>query len=208
MQRDCYEKKADEVKDKGKSGGDGREGGHGGGPLAGAALAYTASTGNAGISKVHGSTRGLSTWVLDSDATNHMAARDKGFTVRTAGSGAEVTLANGDKVPIKRHGHVSMDVGKGNTMTRMVLGEAMLFTDLTIILRWVRAVDRNQCAVGIVDNACYNFRDGGAVRLSGVLDKASVVGKVNDLEQYLLILTPVQPSANAASTRIAGEAEL
>jgi len=33
--------------------------------------------------------------------------------------------------------------------------------------------------------------------LSGVLDTASVVGKVNDLEQYVLIVTPVQPSANA-----------
>jgi len=41
-----------------------------------------------------------------------MAAGDKGFTFRTAGSGDEVTLANSDKVPTKRHGHVSMDVGK------------------------------------------------------------------------------------------------
>jgi len=41
-----------------------------------------------------------------------------------------------------------------------------------------------------------------------VLDKASVVGKVNDLEQYVLKVTPVKASACAASTRIAGEAEL
>ena len=41
-----------------------------------------------------------------------------------------------------------------------------------------------------------------------MLDKASVVGKVNDLEQYLLKVTPVQASANAVCTRIAGEAEL
>jgi len=44
--------------------------------------------------------------------------------------------------------------------------------------------------------------------LSGVLDTASVVGKVNDLEQYVLMVTPLQASANAASTRISGEAEL
>jgi len=50
--------------------------------------------------------------VLDSGATDQMAAGDKGFTFRTAGSGDEVTLANSDKVPTKRHGHVSMDVGK------------------------------------------------------------------------------------------------
>ena len=57
MQRDCYKKKADEAKGKGKFGGGGREGGHGGGPHGGAALAYSAFTGNAGISKAHGSTR-------------------------------------------------------------------------------------------------------------------------------------------------------
>ena len=100
MQPDCYKKKADEAKGKSNPGRGGREGGHGRGPHAGAALAYTASTGNSGSSKAHGSTRGLSTWVLDSGATNHMAAGDNGFTIRTAGSGAEVTLANGDTVPI------------------------------------------------------------------------------------------------------------
>jgi len=41
-----------------------------------------------------------------------------------------------------------------------------------------------------------------------VLDKTSVVGKVNDREQFVLKGTPVKASANAASTRIAGEAEL
>jgi len=141
MQRDCYKKKADKAKRKGKPGGGGREGGHGSGPHAGAALAQTALTGNAGSSKAHESTRALSTWMLDSGATNHMAAGDKGFTVRTAGSGAEVTLANGDKVPIKGHGHVSMDVGKGKTKTHMILGEAMLVSDLTSNLLSVRAVD-------------------------------------------------------------------
>jgi len=137
-----------------------------------------------------------------------MAAGDKGFTIRTAGSGAEVTLANGDKVPIKGHGHVSMDVGKGNTKTRMVLGEAMLVPDLTSSLLSVRAVDRNRGEVVFVDNACYILSDGDAVRSSEVLDKASVVGKVNDVEQYVLKVTPVKASANAASTSIAGGAEL
>jgi len=41
-----------------------------------------------------------------------------------------------------------------------------------------------------------------------VLDKESVVGKMNDLKQYVLKVTPVQASANSASTRIAGKAEL
>jgi len=208
MQRAFHKKKADEAKGKGKPGGDGRKGGHGGGPHAGAALAYTASTGNSGSSTTRGSSLCSSTWVLDSGATNHIAAGDKGFTVRTAGSGAEVTLANGEKVPIKGHGHVSMDVGKGKTKTRMVLGEAMLVPDLTINQLSVRAVDRNRGAVVFVGNACYILSDGDAVHSSGVLDKASVVGKVNDLEQYVLKVTPVKASACAASTRIAGEAEL
>jgi len=204
MQRDCYKKKEDEAKGKGKPGGAVREGGHGGGPHAGAALAYTASTGNAGSRKAHKSTR----WLSTSGATNHMAARDKGFTVRTAGSGAEVTLANADKVPIKGHGHVSMDFGKGDTKTRMVFGEAMLVPDLNSNLLSVRAVDRNRDAVAFVDNACYILSDGDAVRSSEVLDKASVVGKVNDIKQYVLKVKPVKASTNAASTRIAGEAEL
>jgi len=111
-------------------------------------------------------------------------------------------------VPIKGHGHVSMDVGKGNTKTRMVLGEAMLVPDLTRNLLSVRAVDRNRGAVVLVDNACCILSDGNAVRSSGVLDKASVFDKVNDMEQYVLKVTPVKLSANAAFTRIAGEAKL
>jgi len=59
-----------------------------------------------------------------------------------------------------------------------------------------------------VNNACYILSDGDAVRWSGVLVKASVVGKVNGLEQYVIKVTPVRASANAASTRIAGEAEM
>jgi len=59
-----------------------------------------------------------------------------------------------------------------------------------------------------VGDACYILSDGDAVRASGLLNEASVVGKVNDQEQYVLKVTPVKASANAASTRIAGEAEL
>ena len=69
-------------------------------------------------------------------------------------------MANGDEVPIKGHGHVSMDVGKGNTKTRMVLGDAMLVPDLTSNLLSARAVDRNRGAVVFVDNACYILSDG------------------------------------------------
>jgi len=163
MQRDCHKRNADEAKGKGKPGGGGREGGHGGGPHAGAALAYTASTGNTKSSKARGSSLFSSTMVLDSGATNHIAAGDKGFTVRTAGSGAVVTLANGEKVPIKGHGHVSMDVGKGKIKTRMVLGESMLVPDLTSNLLSVRAVDRNCGAVVFVGITCYILSDGDAV---------------------------------------------
>jgi len=208
MRRNCYKRKADEARGKSKPGGGRRDGGHGGGPQAGAALAYTASAGQPGSSKAHGSTSGSSTWVLDSGATNHMAAGDKGFTFQAAGSGAKVTLANGDKVPIKGHGHVSMDVGKGNTEARMVLADAMLVSDLNSNLLSVRAVDRNSGAVVFVGDACYihSYRDD--VRSRGVLDKASVVGKVNDQEQYVPKVTPAKASANAASTRISGEADL
>jgi len=208
MKRDCYKRKADEDKGKNRSGSGGRDGGHGGGPQAGAAMAYTASAGQHGSSKKHGSTSGSSTWMLHSGATNHMAAGDKGFTVQAAGSGAKVTLDNGDKVPIKGHGHVSMDVGEGNTKARMVLAEAMLVPDLTSNLLSVRAIDRNSGAVVFVGDACYILRDGDAVRTSGVLNEASVVGKVNDGEPYVLKVTPVRDSAKAASTGIAGKAEL
>jgi len=146
--------------------------------------------------------------VLDSGATNDMAAGDKGFTIQAVGSGAKVTLANGDKVPIKGHGHVYMDVGKGKTKARMVLAEAMLVPDLTSNLLSVRAIDRKSGAVVFVGDACYILSDGDAVLASGVLNEASVVGKVNDREQRVLKVTPVKASANAASTRIAGQAEL
>jgi len=137
-----------------------------------------------------------------------MAAGDKGFTVQAAGSGAKVTLANGDKVPIKGHGHVSMDVGKGNTKARMVLAEASLMPDLTSNLLSVRAIDRNSGAVVFVGDARCILSDGNAVRASGVPNEASVVRRVNDREQYVLKVMPVKASANAASTRIDGEAEL
>jgi len=87
MKRDCCKRKADEARGKNKPGGGRRDGGHGGEPQAGAALAYTASAGQSGSSKAHGSTSGSSIWVLDSGATNHMAAGDKGFTVHAWGAG-------------------------------------------------------------------------------------------------------------------------
>jgi len=160
MKRDCYKRKADEAKDKNKPGGGRRDGGHGGGPQAGAALAYTASAGQTGSSKAHGCTSGSSTWVLDFGATNHMAGGDKGFTVQAAGSGAKVTLANGDKVPIEGHGHVSMDVGKGNTKARVVLAEAMLVPDMPSNFLSVRAVDRNSGAVVFVGDVATSSATG------------------------------------------------
>ena len=161
-----------------------------------------------GAVRLTGAHAGSSTWTLDCGGTNHVAAANNGFTVRTAKSGAEITLANGDKVPIKGHGHVAMDVGKGSTNTRMVRGDTMLVSNLTSNLLSVRAFDRKRGAVLFVDNACYILSNGDAVRSSGVLDKDSVVSKVNDLEQYVLNVTPVKVSANTASTRTAGEAEL
>jgi len=167
----------------------------------------TDSAGQPGSSKAPGSTSRSSTRVLDSSTTNHMAAGERGFTVQAGGSGAKVTLANGDKVPIDRHGHVSMDVGKGSTKARMVLAEAMLVPDLSSNLLSVMAVDRSRSAVLFVGDACYILSDADAIRASGVLENSSVVGKINDREQCVLKVTPVKALANAASTRIAGEAE-
>jgi len=208
MNRDCYKRKADEAKGKKKPGRGGRDGGHGGGLQAGAALAYTASAGQPGSSMKRGSTSGSSTWVLNSVQTSHMAAGDKGFTVHAAGSGTKVTLTNGDKVPMKGHGHAYMDVGKGNTKARMVLAEAMLVLDLTSNLLSVQAIDLKSGAVVLVGDACYILSDGDAVRASRVLKEASLVRKINDREKYVLKVTHVKNSANAASTRIGGEAEL
>jgi len=163
MKRDCYKRKADEAKGKNKPGGGRRDGGHGGGPQAGAALACAASAGQPGSSKAHGSTSGSPTCVLDSGAASHMAVEDKGFPAKTMGSGAEVTLANCDKVPIKGHGRVSMDVGMSNTKKRVVLDESMLVPRLTSKLLSVRAVDGHGGAVEFVGDAYYILNDGDAV---------------------------------------------
>jgi len=103
---------------------------------------------------------------------------------------------------------VAWTLARAKNKTRMVLGEAMLMPDLTSNLLSVRAVDRNRGAVEFVGNACNILSDGDALHSSEVLDKASVVGKVNNLEQDVLKVTPVKASACAASTRIDGEAEL
>jgi len=203
MKRHCFMRKADEAKNKGKPDGAPRHGGKVGGPHAGAALAFAAV-----VEKTETNKDAASTWVLDSGATNHMAAEDKGFTVKSAGSGAEVTLANGDKVPIEGHGHVRMEVGTGKTKTGMVLDEALLVPALASNLLSVRAMDRKNGAVVFVGDACYMLSDGSSVVKSGVLYKASVVGKVNDQEQYVFKVMPDTASASAASARIAGEAAL
>ena len=130
------------------------------------------------------------------------------FTVKMTGSGAKVTVAVGHKVPIKGHGYASMDVGKGNTTSRMVLDEAMLVPDLTDNVLSVRAVDRCSCAGVFVGNACYTLSDGEAVLASGVLSIASVVGSVNESENYVLKVTPVTASARASAIRMDGDAEL
>ena len=182
MKRDCLKKKADDAKGNKKSNGGRREGGGGGGAPPHAALAYAASARQAGKRNASGSTSGSSTWVLDSGATNHMAARDAGFTVKTTGRGAKVTPADGHKVPIKGHGYASMDVGKGKTTARMVFDEAMRVPDLTDNLLSVRAVDRCGGAVVFVGDACYILSDGEAVLVSGVLRNASVFGSVNESE--------------------------
>jgi len=153
MKRDCLKKKADDAKGTKKTNGGRREGVEGGGAPPRAALAYTASAGQAGKHKAPGGTRELSTWVLDFGATNHMATGDNGFTFKTLGSGASVTLAEGRKVSITGHGYVSMDMGTGNTKDRMVLGEAMLVPDLTNNVLSVRAVDHRSGAVVFVGDA-------------------------------------------------------
>jgi len=60
-------------------------------------------------------------------------------------------LANGEKVPIKGHGHVSMDVAESRTEMRMVLGKAMIVPRLTSDLLSVRTVHRNCGAVVFVE---------------------------------------------------------
>jgi len=84
-------------------------------------MASAAWVGQAERRNAPGSTSATPTWVLDSGATNHMAARDTGFAIKTAGSGENVTPADSHKVPIKGHGRASMDVVTGNTTARMVV---------------------------------------------------------------------------------------
>jgi len=153
MKREYLKKKADDVKGNKKPNGGRREGGGGGGAPPSAALAYAASAGQAGKLNASGSIRGSSTCVLDSGATIQMAAQDAGFTVKTTGSGAKVTPADGHMVPIKGHGYASMNVGNGNTTARMVLDAAMLVPDLTDNLLSVRAVDRCGGAVVFLGDA-------------------------------------------------------
>jgi len=208
IKRDCLKKNADDARGTKKTNGGRRyDVGRDGAPPR-ASLAYAASEGQDGKHKAPGSTSGLSTWVLDSGATDHMAAGDKGFTFKTSGSGANVTVADGHKVSIKGHGYVSMDMGTANTKARMVVGEAMLVPDLTGNLLSVRAVERCGGAVVFVGESCHILSDGEAVLASGVLNNASVISLVNESEKYVLKVTPLRVSESAASTRMHGEAEL
>jgi len=208
MKRDCLKKKADDAKgNKIPSGGRQDDDACGKAPSR-AALAYAASAGQAGEHKTPRSPSGMSTWVLNSGATNHIAAEYKGFTVKVSGSRAKVTLADGHKVTIKGHGYVSMDVEAANTKVRMVLGEAMLVPDLTDNLLSVRAVDPRGGAVVFVADASYVLSDGEAVISNGVLSNASVIGLVNESENNVLKVTPVRASASTASTHMDGEADL
>jgi len=208
MKRDCLKKQAEDAKGNKKPNGGHRDGGGGGCAPPRAAMAYAASAGQAGKHKAPGSTSGLSNWVLDSGATNHMADWDKGLTVKTSGSGAKVTLADGHKMSIKGHVYVSVDVGTGNTKARIVLGEAVLVPFLTDNLLFVRAVDRRGEAMVFVGDACYILSDGDAVLASGLLNNASVICSVKESENYVLKVTPAKASASVASTRINGKAEL
>jgi len=117
MKRDCLTKKADDARGNKKPNRGRRDGDGSGGALPRAALAHAPSTGQAGEQETPKRTSGMSTWVLDSGATNHMAAGDQGLTVQMAVSGAKVTLADGHEGSIQGHGYVSMDVGAGDTKT-------------------------------------------------------------------------------------------
>jgi len=120
MKRACYKRKADRAKGNSKTGRSGRDGAHGGGPPARAALVFTDSAGHPDSGRVQGSTSGSSTRVLELGATNHIAARFQGFTAHAAQSRATGTLVRRESVTDNGHGRVSMDLGKGKTKARMV----------------------------------------------------------------------------------------
>ena len=98
MKRDCYQWKADEAKGNKRPNCGRRDGGRGSRPLVGAALENAASAVQLNPRKAPASTSGSSTWVLDSRATNHMAAGEQSCTVREAVSECKVTLSNCGKV--------------------------------------------------------------------------------------------------------------
>jgi len=208
MKRDCLKKKADDARGNKKPNGGRPDCGAGGGAPPRAASANAASAGPAGEQKTPESLSGMSTWVLDSGSTNHMAAGDQGFTVKTSGSEIKITLADGQKVFIKGHRYVSMDMWAGSTKVPIILGEALLLPDVTEALWSVRAVYRRGEAVVFVGDACYILRDGSEVLSSRVLSNASVIGSVNESGNNVLKVTPVKASASAASKRMDGEAEL
>jgi len=121
--------------------------------------------------------------VLDSSATDHMAAGEENFTIEAAGGESKFTMANGGQGPNKRHSHVFMDVRKSTNKARLAFAEAILVPEGISNLLSDRAVNRNRGAVALVWDVWYIRRDGDAVRASGVLDKTSVVGMSNDKGQ-------------------------
>jgi len=208
IQRNCLKMKTDEAKGiKNPDGGRRRGGDDGYAPLC-AALAYAASAKKGTEDKATEGTTQLEAWILDSGATNHMTASDKGLSVKSKGSGAKVTISNGHKVSITGHGQVSMDVGTGNTKARMVLSGALRVPSLTDNHFSVRAVDRKDGAVVFTGGSCYILSDGASVQKSGVRKNASLVGKSNDAEKYIVKVTPVEESESTAIAREVGEAEL
>jgi len=160
MRRDCPKKKAVDSKGNKKPNGGLREceGGDGAPPRA--ALAYAASAGQAGKLNALGSTSESSTCVFYSGATSHMAAPDTGFTVKATGSGAKVTLDDGDKVPIKGCRYASMDVGNGSNTARIVLDEAMLVPRSWDDVRYVCLRNDSACSASSLDNDHHQARVG------------------------------------------------
>lgn len=208
IKRDCFKRKAGDVKGKKKPRGGRQDGVNEGDSPPRAALAYAASERNAKSHQAGGSANGASTWVLDSGAIKNMAAGYKDFTVKMSGSGAKDTPADGQKVSIKGHGCVSMDVGNGNIMARRVLGKAMRVPDLTYNCFSVRADSPHGGALVLLDGACYIVSDGEAVVARASLINESVITSFKESENYMLKVTPATASASASSTRMYGEAEI
>jgi len=87
MKRHCLKKKADDAKGNKKPSGGCRDGTGGGVAPPCAALAYATLAAQAGQHKTFESLSGMSTWVLESGATSHMAAGLRALPSRRRGAG-------------------------------------------------------------------------------------------------------------------------